>query len=374
MIQRYYDDLGRYLQPGKVLVIYGPRQVGKTTLVKEYLNRTAWRYRLASGDDVRLQELFVGQRLDDLVDYATGYELVVIDEAQRVPAIGIGLKMLVDARPDLRVIATGSSSFDLAGQAGEPLTGRKRTLTLFPVAQMELAHQHNRFELAEALEDHLVFGAYPEVLCAASRDEKGRILRELTDSYLLKDVLAVERIRNSRSIFDLLRLLALQTGSEVSLTEIGTQIGLNYKTVDRYIDILEKSFILFRLPGLGTNPRTDLRKKNKYFFFDTGVRNALLSNFNRLNVRGDVGQLWENFLCIERMKKQSYRGNPVNHYFWRSVRLQEIDLVEERGGRYFGYEFKWGRRDVKAPSEWTRLHPDADFAVIDRDSYLDFVL
>ena len=374
MIPRQYDDLDSYLHPGKVLVIYGPRQVGKTTLIREYLKRTALKYRLGSGEDARLQELFSAGRIDLLAEYAAGYELVVIDEAQKVPGIGLGLKMLVDALPGVRLIATGSSSFELAGQVGEPLTGRKRTLTLYPVAQMELARMHNRFDLRGKLEDALVFGAYPEVLCAASREEKSRILHELTSSYLLKDVLSLDHIKNSRTIFDLLRLLALQIGGEVSLTEIGAQIGINYKTVDRYIDILEKAFILYRLPGMGKNPRTDLRKKNKYFFLDTGVRNALISNLNPLALRGDAGPLWENFLCIERIKRQSYQEQFANFYFWRTGGQKEIDLVEEREGKLWGFEFKWGTKGPKPPKEWRELGPGTTYTVIDRENYLDFLL
>lgn len=374
MIPRIFDDLGQHLMPGKVLVIFGGRQVGKTTLVRNFLTGTTLKFRFDSGDDARIQELFAAGRLDLLEEYAAGYELVVIDEAQRVPKIGLGLKMLVDAIPALRVIVTGSSSFDLAGQVGEPLTGRKRTLTLFPVSQGELALMHNRFDLRNRLEESLIFGGYPEVVAAAARDEKIRLLNEITSSYLLKDVLALDNIRNSRSIFDLLRLLALQVGSEVSLTEIGTQIGISYKTVDRYIGILEKSFILMRLPGLGRNPRTDLRKKNKYYFVDTGIRNALISNFNPTALRADCGQLWENFLCVERMKRQSYLGLPANMYFWRTNQKSEIDLVEESGGGFAGYEFKWGAKTRSRPKEWTDFAPDASWTVINRDNYLDFVL
>lgn len=374
MIPRYFDDLGQYLTPGKVLVIFGARQVGKTTLVRNFLARSTLKFRFDSGDDARIQELFAAGRLDRLREYAEGLDLVVIDEAQRVPQVGWGLKMMVDALPSLRVIATGSSSFDLAGQVGEPLTGRKRTMSLFPVAQIELVHLYNRFDLRNRLEDSLIYGGYPEVVTAIGRDEKIRLLNEITSSYLLKDVLARDNIRNSRSIFDLLRLLALQIGSEVSLTELGTQIGISYKTVDRYIDILEKSFILLRLPGLGRNPRTDLRKKNKYYFIDTGVRNALISNFNPTSLRGDCGQLWENFLCVERMKRQSYTGRQANMYFWRTGQRSEIDLIEESGGGFSGWEFKWGGKSRSRPKEWTEFDPAASWTVVNRDNYLDFVL
>ncbi len=374
MIPRFFDDLGQYLAPGKVLVIFGARQVGKTTLVRNFLRRSLLKFRFDSGDDIRIQELFAAGRLDRLQEYAQGFDLVVLDEAQRVPGIGLGLKMIVDAMPGLQVIATGSSSFDLAGQVGEPLTGRKRTLNLFPVAQLELATMHNRFDLRGRLDEYLIFGGYPEVVAAQGRDEKIRLLNEIASSYLLKDVLALNNIRNSRSIFDLLRLLALQVGSEVSLTELGTQVGISYKTVDRYIDILEKSFILMRLPGLGRNPRTDLRKKNKYYFMDTGIRNALISNFNPTDLRADCGQLWENFLCVERMKLLSYTGRHANMYFWRTNQGSEIDLVEEAGGGFAGFEFKWGVKGRSRPRDWTEFAPNGSWTVVNRDNYLDFVL
>lgn len=374
MIPRHFDDLDRLLAPGKVLVIFGARQVGKTTLVRNYLNKTAWRFRFDTGDDTRIQELFASGRLDHLREYATGYDLIVIDEAQRVPNVGLGLKMLVDAFPALRLLVTGSSSFELAGQVGEPLTGRKRTLTLFPVAQIELAQLHNRFDLRAKLEDSLIFGGYPEVVTAPTRDEKARVLNEIASSYLLKDVLALDSIRNSRAIFDILRLIALQVGAEVSLTEIGGQTGINYRTVDHYMDVMEQTFIIRRLPGLGTNPRTDLRKKNKYFFVDTGIRNALISNFNPTSMRGDNGQLWENFLFIERMKQQAYTGQFTNQYFWRTKSSAEIDLVEEKGGTFAAYEFKWGNKHPGRPKAWCEFAPDATWQIITPDNYLDFVL
>jgi len=374
MIPRYYDDVDALLKPGKVLVIYGPRQVGKTTLIRRYLERCAFRHRLVTGEDIRVHDVLGSQRLDVIRDFAEGYDLIAIDEAQRIPGVGLGLKMLVDARPDIRVIATGSSSFDLAGQVGEPLTGRKRTLTLYPIAQMELAATSSRFDLRERLEEFLVFGSYPEVVTAGSTDAKIQTLQELASSYLLKDVLALDGIRNSRVISDLLRLLALQVGAEVSLTELGTQLGINQKTVDRYLDILEKSFVIFRLPGMGRNPRTDIRKKSKYFFYDTGIRNAILSSFNRMALRNDAGQLWENFLLIERIKRQAYGGRHANLYFWRADARGEIDLVEEVDGALHGFEFKWGGKDPGVPREWQNNVPDGSFQVVNRDNWQDFVL
>ncbi|HNW83304.1 MAG TPA: ATP-binding protein [bacterium] len=374
MIPRALDDLNNYLKKGKVLVVFGPRQVGKTTLLKNFLSKTQLKYRFDNGEDFRITELFSSGNPDKLSEYAKGYELVVIDEAQKIPDAGSGLKMLIDNNPELMVIATGSSSFELAGTVGEPLTGRKRTLTMFPVAQIELSETLNRYDLKEKLEEFLVYGSYPEVITAESKEEKSRIITELTHSYLLKDIIAFDRIKNSRVIFDLLRMLAFQTGSEVSLSEIGKNIGVDAKTVNRYIDILEKSFVIFRLTGFSRNLRKEIVKKNKYYFYDTGIRNALISNFNPLSIRNDIGQLWENLMFIERLKRNSYKNVLLNSYFWRTWNQQEIDLVEEREGKLFGYEFKYGGKIPQAPALWIENYSEASFEVVNRANYLDFIL
>ncbi len=374
MIHRVYDNLDNYLKKGKVLVIFGPRQVGKTTLLKNFLSKTHLKYRLDNGEDFRIAELFSSKDPGRISEYAKGYELVVIDEAQKIPDAGSGLKMLIDNNPDLIVIATGSSSFDLAGTVGEPLTGRKRTLTMFPVAQIELSEMFNKYDLKERLEEFLIYGSYPEVVEAKSKDEKSQIVTELTHSYLLKDIIAFDKIKNSRLIFDLLRLLAFQTGNEVSLSEIAKKLGIDGKTVGRYIDILEKSFVLFRLTGFSKNLRKEIVKKNKYYFYDTGIRNALIANFNPLEMRNDSGELWENFLFIERLKRNAYKNEILNSYFWRTWDQKEIDLVEEKGGKLSGYEFKYGKKTPKAPELWTETYSNASFEVINRENYLDFIL
>jgi predicted AAA+ superfamily ATPase len=373
MIPRIYDNLDKYLKKGKVLVIFGPRQVGKTTLVKNFLAKTSLKYRYDTGEDFRIAEIFSSNNPDKISEYASGYELVVIDEAQKVQNIGTGLKLLVDSHPQLMVIATGSSSFDLAGNIGEPLTGRKRTLTMFPLSHLELSQIYNKFELKEKLEDLLIFGAYPEVVTASSKQEKGLILDELAHSYLLKDIIAFDKIKNSRVIFDLLRLLAFQTGSQVSLSEIAKNIGVAGKTVGRYLDLLEKSFVSYSLSGFSRNLRKEIVKKNKYYFYDNGIRNALISNFNPLHIRNDKGQLWENFLFNERLRKNKYCEIFHNLYFWRTWDQKEIDLVEEREGKLFGYEFKFGNKKPKAPALWSKTYPEAEYEVINRENYLDFV-
>jgi predicted AAA+ superfamily ATPase len=371
-IPRYYADLGSFLKPNKVLVLYGPRQVGKTTLLEDYLTSTSFKYRLDSGENVRVQEILEFQDFEKIKEYASGYELLAIDEAQKIRNVGQALKILVDQVPGIRIIATGSSSFDLAGQIGEPLTGRKITLTLFPAAQIELAKLYTPFELRERLEGFLVFGGYPEVAAASDKKEKARLLTEIASSYLLKDILALDRIKSSKILLDLLRLLAFQIGSEVSLSELAQKVGLDYKTVGRYLDLLEKSFVIFTLRGFSRNLRNEMTKKAKYYFFDNGIRNALIANFNPLELRNDTGGLWENFLLLERIKLQAYRAVPVNFYFWRTWEGQEIDLIEEREGRLFAYEFKWtGKR--REPRRFLEAYPDSDFEIVNRENYLKFV-
>jgi len=371
-IPRYYQRLDSYLKSNKVLVIYGPRQVGKTTLLTDYLQKTKLKYRLDSGEDVRIQEILESHDFKKIKDYARGYELIAIDEAQKIHRVGEGLKIIVDQIPGIYVIATGSSSFDLAGQVGEPLTGRKITLILYPVSQMELQELYNPFEIHERLEDFLIYGSYPEVVAESDPKEKARILTEIASSYLLKDILVLDRVKSSKILIDLLRLLAFQIGSEVSLSEIAQKIGIDYKTVARYIDLLEKNFVLFMLRGYSRNLRNEMTKKAKYYFFDTGIRNALIANFNPFELRNDIGMLWENFLVMERQKKQSYKTVPVNSYFWRTWQQKEIDLIEEREGRLFAYEFKWSG-GAREPKSFRKAYPDAEFRVVNRENFLDFV-
>jgi len=371
-IPRFYENLEAFIKPGKVLVLYGPRQVGKTTLLKNYIENAAWKYRLDSGEDTRIREILELRNFAKIKEYAAGYDLLAIDEAQKIPRIGEALKILVDQVPGIRIIATGSSSFELAGQIGEPLTGRKTTLTLFPVAQMELAKLYPPLELREKLEDSLVFGGYPEVEVATDKNEKARLVAEIASSYLLKDILSLDRIRSSKILLDLLRLLAFQVGSEVSLSELAQKVGLDYKTVARYLDLFEKNFVIFSLRGYSGNLRNEITKKAKYFFFDTGIRNALIANFNPLGLRNDVGQLWENFLMMERMKFNAYRMTPVNSYFWRTWEGREIDLIEEREGRLFAYEFKWTEKS-RAPKKFLEAYPEAAFEVVNRDNYQEFI-
>lgn len=375
MITRFYDNLTPFLQKNRALIIYGPRRVGKTTLLQNFLNKTTLKYKLDSGDNIRIQDLLGSQDFSRILEYAGKYELIVLDEAQLIPNIGMGIKILVDQVPDIQVIATGSSSFDLANQIGEPLTGRKTTLTLYPIAQLELLGEHNKYELKQKLENYLIFGSYPQVLTAQTREEKIQILEELVDSYIFKDIFALQQLKGSKVLLDLLKLLAFQVGNEVSLNELATNLAIDVKTVARYLDLLEKAFIITRLTAFSRNLRSEVVSTSKYYFFDNGIRNAVISQFNALDSRNDIGSLWENFLMIERTKKRSYKNIHGYAYFWRTYGQKEIDLIEERDGKIFPYEFKWStKNEILSPKEWKFAYPKAeDLIVITPDNYLDFI-
>ncbi len=374
MITRHYQNLEQYLAFKKVLILYGPRQVGKTTLIEEFLQSYRGSYRYDTGDDIEIRNVFLSESKAQLLDYAGGNSLIVIDEAQRIAKVGLGLKMLVDALPKTFFLITGSSSIELMGQVGEPLTGRKKTLFLFPLSQKELYANHNRFEMKKNLETYLLYGSYPEVITLQKKKEKEGYLKELAHSYLLKDILEMDKVKNSQVLMDLLRSLAFQIGGEVSLSELSRNLGINAKTVARYIDLLEKSFIIYGLRGFSKNLRKEITKMRKFYFYDNGVRNALISNFNSLPLRNDIGMLWENFLFMERLKKRSHNEINANIFFWRTWDGEEIDLIEERSGGLFGYEFKYKIQKKTKFKTWKEYYPDEPVEVIDSENYLDFIL
>jgi len=374
MINRLYD-FNDYLNKGKVLILYGPRRAGKTTLLKQFLKKTKMKYKVVSGDNIRIQQLLSSGNFEQILDFAEGYDLIAIDEAQQIRNIGNGLKILVDNLPEMQIIATGSFSFELAQQVGEPLTGRKKTLILFPFSQNELLNQNNKFELKEALEQYLIYGSYPEVIKTKSIQEKKEILTELVESYLLKDILTLERIKGTKQLLYLLKLLAFQAGSEVSIHELATQVKLDTKTVERYLDLLEKSFVIYSVGGFSRNLRKEITAKSKYYFYDNGVRNGIILNYNIFDLRDDIGKLFENFIVTERIKRNHYNREFVNYYFWRTYDKQEIDLIEERDGKIFSYEIKFDPiKKIKPPKVFTETYPESTFKLISKDNYLDFVL
>jgi len=368
------SKIKKFLQPNKVIVIYGPRRVGKTTLLNQILKKEEKKdYLFLSGEDRNAREWLESQSIQTLKENIGSKKLLVIDEAQKVNQIGLSLKLIVDHIKGIKVIATGSSSFELANQVGEPLVGRKWQIHLYPVAQIELNRIEDRIETASNLENRLIYGSYPEIVTKKTMELKKQLLNSLVDNYLYRDLLELEDIKKSRKILDLLKLLAFQIGKEVSLNEVGNSLNLNQKTVEKYLDLLEKVFVLKKVYGFSRNLRKEINKTSRYYFYDNGIRNAVINNFNNLKTRNDTGQLWENYLFIERMKKQEYQSIFANNYFWRTYDRKEIDLVEERDGKLYGFEFKWGDKKPKVPSGWLENYKEASFEVVNRRNYLKFI-
>ncbi len=360
---------------GKIVIVYGPRQVGKTTLIRHLIaQRPNLRTLSLTGDDPADRRDLAGRDGPSLSRLVAGYDCLFVDEAQRIGDIGLSLKLLHDSMPALRIIATGSSSFELAAKTAEPLTGRARTFVLYPIAIAELAPALDDRALSGALDDYLSFGLYPEVRTSPGGAEKGRALKEITEAYLYKDVIEFGGIRHADRIHDLLRLLAFQVGSEVSIAELASSLGLGRDTVDRYIDVLEKAFVVFRLRGYSRNLRKEVGKMDKIYFYDVGVRNMVIGNLAEPALRDDTGRLWENFLVAERRKALEYRGSLASSWFWRLRTGAELDYVEEEAGRLRGYEFKYGGKSPKAPASWGETYPASGFAFVNRDNWLNFVL
>ncbi len=371
--QKQLENLRNSTRPGKVVVLYGARRTGKTTLLHEFLKYEEEPYLMVSGEDIAVQGYLSSQSIDKLTAFVGRSRLLVVDEAQKIPLIGLNLKLIVDHIPDVRVIATGSSSFDLARSIGEPLTGRKITLKLFPLAQMEIGQIEQRHQTDANLESRLIYGSYPEVVLTPDNRAREQYMKEIVASYLYKDVLELDGIRHSAKISRLLQLIAFQIGKEVSYTELASGLGMSKNTAERYINLLEKAFVLQKLSGFSRNLRNEISKNCRYYFLDNGIRNAVINNFNPLQLRNDVGELWENYLVLERLKRQEYLGQGANNYFWRTYRQQELDFVEEREGRLFGYEIKWGKSKAKPPTEWLAAYPEAAFTVVNQGNYLNFI-
>ena len=367
------QDITTSLEPKRVLVIYGPRRVGKTTLLSEYIEtQSDKKVFFSTGDDIQLRNIFQSEERNRILDFARPYDLIAIDEAQFIPSIGLGAKMMIDAYPEKNIILTGSSSLDLSNKIGEPLTGRHFTLTLLPFSQGEMGY--SRFELEGALEQFLIYGSYPEVLHEPNLDRKRKILNELISSYLFKDALALEAVRSPDTLMDIAKCLAFQVGNEVSINEVARTARTDAKTAAKYIDLLEKMFIIKRVRGFSRNLRNEISKKAKYYFLDNGIRNAVISQFNPLDLRNDVGALWENFVFMELMKKSGIEDTFDSYYFWRTHTGQEIDIIKESNGVLAAIECKWSKNVSSAPSAWREAYPNASYTVISKNNYLDILL
>lgn len=372
--QKQLVNLKALVQPGKVIVVYGARRVGKTTLLHKFVEKLdANAVLFVNGDDIAASRFLESRSLEKLKDFVGRHQYLVVDEAQYIKDIGLNLKLIVDHIPGVRVIATGSSSFDLAQNIGEPLTGRRFVLKLYPLAQMEISKKEKMHETAANLETRLIYGSYPEVITMRDNKLREEYLRELVSSYLFKDILALEGIRYSEKLVRLIQLIAFQIGSEVSLAELGRQLAMSKNTVERYLDLLEKAFVIFRLSGFSRNLRKEITKNHRYFFYDIGIRNAVIGMFNPINLRDDIGKLWENYIISEVQKHREYQRLSSSLYFWRTYDRKEIDLVEDHQGRLSAYEIKWRQTRVNVPQDWRRHYPQADFNVIHRGNYLKYI-
>jgi len=369
----YQSIQDKLLSSDKIVILYGPRQVGKTTLVQNILDNLPFKKLIINADEKVYSDILSSRDLSQMELLVKGYDLIFIDEAQRIPNIGINLKLLHDSFPKLKIIATGSSSFELANQVKEPLTGRTWTFTLFPIAIQELANLYNPFELSQKLPEYLVYGSYPEIFSIPNRREKISYLNELSSSYLYKDILELTSIRHTSKVNDLLRLLAFQVGSEVSLSELGSSLSMSKETVATYIDLLEQAFVVFRLSGFSKNLRKEVTKMDKIYFYDLGIRNTVINQLNPLNQRDDVGKLWENFLMIERKKLLAYQSIYAGSYFWRTYTGAELDYIEERDGKLYGYEFKYGKKIPKPPKTWLDTYQNASYRCINQENFHSFV-
>lgn len=357
----------------KAILLYGPRQVGKTTLVKKIIEGLPYKILSINADEQKYIDILSSKDFSKLKSLVAGYHLLFIDEAQRIPDIGVNLKILIDQMPDLKIIATGSSSFDLMNKVTEHLTGRAWSYTLFPISFSELSGLYNSFELQSQLEERLIFGSYPEIFSFANNQTKREYLEQISNAYLFKDIFEFANVKHTSKIRDLVKLLAFQIGNEVSMAELAASLGMSKVTVESYIDLLEKAFVVFRLHGFSRNLRKEVTKMDKIYFFDLGIRNIVIDNVKLLKDRNDAGALWENFLIVERMKFLNYEKKLATQYFWRTYTGAELDYVEEIEGQLIGYEFKYGIKKTKAPKSWMHTYPEADFKDINRENFLTFL-
>ncbi|MRG48757.1 AAA family ATPase [Chitinophaga sp. SYP-B3965] len=373
MIKRTFQtSIQKRLFKGKAVLLFGPRQAGKSTLVETLLEAQDEEWLYMNGDDADVREILTNTSAAKLRAIIGNKKIVFIDEAQRVPNIGLTLKLITDQIKEVQVIATGSSAFELSSQVNEPLTGRKYEFMLYPLSFSEMVQHHGLLEEKRLIEHRMVYGYYPEIVTKQGEEEE--LLKLLASSYLYKDLLMLEQIKKPLLLEKLLKALALQVGSEISYQEIAQTIGSDQKTVDKYIDLLEKTFVVFRLPALNRNVRNEIKKGKKIYFYDCGIRNAIINNFKPINTRTDVGALWENFLISERVKYLRYHGIDADQYFWRTTQQQEIDLVEDYDEKLKAYEFKWSKTEkVRFPQTFTTNYPDATTQIISPDNVEDFI-
>ncbi len=374
MIQRaIVEDIKKRLFKGKAILIFGPRQSGKSTLVENLLQETGESFLYMNGDEADVRETLTNTTSAKLKVLAGANKIVFIDEAQRISNIGLTLKLFTDQLKNIQVIASGSSTFELASQVNEPLTGRKYEFMLYPLSFGEMVKQNGLLEEKRLLEHRLVFGYYPEIVTHGAEEKE--LLKLLTNSYLYKDLLLLDQIKKPILLEKLLKALALQLGHEVNYSELAQMIEADKGTVEKYIDLLEKAFVLFRLPALNRNVRNEIKKGKKIYFYDCGIRNAIINNFHPVKNRTDTGALWENFFISERVKYLRYKNIDATHFFWRTTQQQEIDLIEETNEKMLAFECKWNpKARVRFPQTFTDNYPGSVSHVITPQNFEDFLM
>ncbi len=362
------------MQDNKAILLLGARRVGKTELLKKIGYQAKEKVLFLNGDDMETHSLLEIRSTANYKRLLGDCRFLIIDEAQEIPDIGKKMKLMIDTIKGLKIIASGSSAFELNNQIGEPLVGRMYSFELYPLSQMEFSTVENFAETKGKLEERLIFGGYPELLHLDNMQQKADYLKELVHSYLIKDILTFEGIKKRDTILSLLQKLAFRTGSELSLESLGKELQISKNTVEKYLDLFKKIFIVYDMRGFSRNRDNEITKMKKWYFMDNGVRNALISNFNPLNMREDVGRLWENYINAERMKKIHYTKMNVDSYFWRTHTQQEIDRIEDQNGKINAFEYKWKNEKVKIPTQFSSAYPDATYSVVDPNNYLDFIL
>lgn len=369
------QEIEKRIRPSKVALIFGARRVGKTVLLREILSNYSGRTLLLNGESLDTMTMLEERTITNYRQLFEGIDLLAIDEAQHIPEIGLKLKLIVDEVPGIAVIATGSSSFDLQNQAGEPLVGRSSQFLLTPLSIREIASKFSGFEIKTNIDNFLVYGLYPELLSMPILTEKQEYLEDMVNAYLLKDILAIDGVKNASKLHNLLKLIAYQIGSEVSLDEIGKNLSISRNSVARYLDLLQKAFVVFPLGGYSSNLRKEVTKSSKWYFYDNGIRNALLNDFKPFKERSDQerGALWENFIIGERLKRTKNNRLRTNQYFWRTYDKQEIDLIEEDNKLIKGFEMKTGSKVAKVPMAFARNYPNATFETINRENFLNYI-
>lgn len=373
-VTRIYEALiPAKLKPNKVLVLLGARRVGKTQLINKILENTTEKFIFLNGDDVETHNMLEIQSTANFKRMLGDIKLLIIDEAQEILNIGKKLKLMVDTIPELKVLITGSSAFEINNQIGEPLVGRMTTLNLYPIAQLEFSKTENFLNTKNNLEERLIFGSYPEVSQLINRADKISYLKEIVNTHLLRDILAFEGIKKRDKIIALLQIVAFRTGSELSLESIGRELQISKNTVEKYLDLFSKVFIIYSVSGFSRNRDNEITKMKKWYFMDNGIRNAIINSFNGLNMREDVGKLWENYINSERIKTLEYKQIFVSQYFWRTHTKQEIDRIEEQNNSIAAFEYKWGKANKKKPTEFAKSYPDATFEIVNQENYLDFI-